>query len=437
MASFLKDRKLVEEGYKVEDLLDFSSEINRLDSSMKEMELSSVVGYVGRFGSGKSTVIYQLQKRYEADKDTKWFEFDAWKYPERRELWEGFALDIADQLGSRKRIQKSVDGKETKSALVDTATDVIGAGMEMVGGIAESASGALGKAAEKLQIADKIVGIFKKSPAKRVFQIQELLEGMLSSLKEKRICIVIEDIDRSGDAGQYFLETLRQFIKNNCGDKEIIIIVPIGTEVYSSPAHSASYHKTLDYTLFFEPRGIDYSNYIDAVFDQTAFPESFQKNRNVTDKSLWNEHLKDWFRLATSNKLTIREMKSIIRSADLAYSNLVQLSFEPDPRVVLGFQLLNNINTEGGSRWITRIGTANPINNSCPVSTYLQAIGANASIESFGKHWNSSGIRLVNPKDLPIPRFIANVIREEDQGWSLSDFYLVPFGQKVLPKQPE
>ena len=432
MTSFLKDRTLVEEGYKVDDLLDFSNEINRLNVAIREMVDSSIIGYVGRFGSGKSTAIYQLQKQYESEKKTKWFEFDAWKYPERRDLWEGFVLDVADQLGTRKKVQKSIEGKDTKSGVIDAATDVAGAGLEMLGNIAEQASGALGKAAEKLQIADKIVGVFKKSPAKRVFEIQELLENMLVSLKEEEICIVVEDIDRSGDAGQYFLETLRQFIKNNCRDKKIIILVPIGTEVYNSEAHSASYHKTLDYTLFFEPRNIDYGTYIESVFEPQSFPDSFQQTQSSPSKSEWQQHLNDWFKIATSQKLTIREIKSIIRSADLSYSSLTKLGFKPDPRIMLAFQMLNQIKSDTGGRWIIRINPENNINHTCPISRYLQAVGANTDVESFGRHHNDQKIKLVANDQHPTPVFRHHVMRDEEVNWILSDFYLIPFGLRKL-----
>jgi RecA/RadA recombinase len=435
MVSFLKDRVLVEEGHQVDDLLDYSHEVNRLDSYLKGIERSSIVGYIGKFGSGKSTTIYQLKKKYSNDKNTKWFDFDAWKYPERRDLWEGFVLDIADQLGDRKKVQKKIEGKDTKSAVVDVATDVVGAGMELFGEIADRATGIFGKIAEKAQIADKLVGFFKRSPVKRVFEIQDLLVTMLSALPEESIYIVVEDIDRSGDAGQYFLETLRQFIRNNLSTKKIVVLVPIGSEVYNeTDKYYSSYQKTLDYTLFFEPRGIRYKNFIESVFDEDSFPKSFQTAPNVTNAPKWREHLEDWFQLATSNKLTIREIKSVIRSADLAYSNLKEQGFEPDPRGVLAFQLLNNIRTEGGTRWISRIGTENPINDNCPVSKYLQVIGANSTLDTFSKQFVSMKLRLVDRMDEPIPRLLQNTFHEDDKGYVLSDYYLIPSGQKTLLK---
>ena len=62
MASFLKDRSVMEEGHRVDDLLDFSSESSRLESYINDISHSSIIGYIGKFGSGKSTCIYQLIK---------------------------------------------------------------------------------------------------------------------------------------------------------------------------------------------------------------------------------------------------------------------------------------------------------------------------------------------------------------------------------------
>lgn len=435
MASFLKDRLVMEEGHRVDDLLDFSSESSRLESYINDISQSSIIGYIGKFGSGKSTCIYQLIKKNSTDKTTKWFEFDAWKYPERRDLWEGFVLDIADQLGTRSKVQKAVDGKQTKSAVVDITTDIAGAGMELFGEIAERATGVIGKIAGKIQIADKLVDFFKRSPIKRVFEIQDLLNKMFTALEADTICIVIEDIDRSGDAGQYFLETMRQFIKNNTSGKKIIILVPIGLEVYDGNAeHYASYQKTLDYTIFFEPRGIVYSKYIDHIFDPNSFPTIFQTSPHLSDTPKWKEHLNDWFRIATDNNLTIREIKSIIRSADIVYSQLKELGFSPDPRVVLAIQILTSIKSEGYVRWIKRIGIDNDINGSFPTAIYLQTVALNITTEVFSKNYQSMRIRLVDTIDMPIPVKQMYTTREEDQGYTLSSYYLIPHGQKLSPK---
>ncbi len=43
--------------------------------------------------------------------------------------------------------------------------------------------------------------------------MQDLLRDLIKK-QNKDIYIIVEDIDRSGDAGVYFLETLQQFISS-------------------------------------------------------------------------------------------------------------------------------------------------------------------------------------------------------------------------------
>lgn len=85
------------------------------------------------------------------------------------------------------------------------------------------------------------------SPAKRTFQIQKILNDLLDNIDEENIYIVIEDIDRSGDSGIYFLETLNHFFKNNFkSEKKVRIIVPISDKKYEESR--SAYLKCLDIT---------------------------------------------------------------------------------------------------------------------------------------------------------------------------------------------
>ncbi len=419
MSGFLKTREVFEETYRVDDLLDFSSEINRLDSVIQQAPYSALVGYVGRFGSGKSTAIYQLRKQYEQAKKSKWFEFDAWKYPERRDLWEGFVLDIADQMGSRKRVKKQIDG--------DTKTS------KTVGAISEIAQG-LAAFTGLSYLVSKFAHLFDKQPIERVFELQEILVAMFGAVKEKDIFIVVEDIDRSGDAGQYFLETLRQFIKNNLAEKRIVILVPIGSEIYDKEddLHD-SLQKVLDYQVHFEPRSVKYSKFLD-YFDESTFPATHTVQANVQDKSLWREHIEDWFALAARNGLNIRKIKSAVREANAAFIDLRAKEFKPDPRIVLAITLLNYVYTEGKKRWVTRLETKHDITSNCPIYNYLQVVARNQRLSEYPGHWRPGATHFVEDRELILPAYVTDsrAPNGEPTGrfW-LSDFYLIPFGRNT------
>ena len=48
--------------------------------------------------------------------------------------------------------------------------------------------------------------------------------------KAQKVFIVIEDIDQSGDAGTFFLETMKQFLRELETKKQVIVIVPMSED---------------------------------------------------------------------------------------------------------------------------------------------------------------------------------------------------------------
>ena len=53
MSGFILDDKLILETTKTDDLLDFSNEISAMDEMIDEINNPSVIGLIGKFGSGK------------------------------------------------------------------------------------------------------------------------------------------------------------------------------------------------------------------------------------------------------------------------------------------------------------------------------------------------------------------------------------------------
>ena len=86
---FIKNDNLLAEDHHIDDLFDLESEKIKISGKLESINRSSVLGYIGKYGSGKSTLLYQIFK----DKDN-FIEFDAWKYPDRKELWKYFVLEI-------------------------------------------------------------------------------------------------------------------------------------------------------------------------------------------------------------------------------------------------------------------------------------------------------------------------------------------------------
>ena len=88
---FIKNEDLLREDSHIDDLLNFTDPINSFSNRLSEISKPSIIALVGRFGSGKSTMLHQIAKEKDESKEI-WIEFDAWKYPDRKDLWEGFIL---------------------------------------------------------------------------------------------------------------------------------------------------------------------------------------------------------------------------------------------------------------------------------------------------------------------------------------------------------
>ena len=333
---FIKNPELIEESYQVEDLLNFSSIINDFKERINKVNKNSIIGLVGPYGSGKSTMLYQIYKDNDKDKSSngelnqeseKWFVFDAWQYPERKDLWEGFVLDIARQHDKKvfQNTEDKIDGNagKGKKVLSDTVIDTVSA---LIPG-----AGAL----------KNFTHLFKTSPIKRVYDFQDLLLDIINTQIKKDIFIIVEDIDRSGDMGVFFLETLKHFIKSREKDlkHKVIVIVPIGEQIGDAAGDKKvkdSYSKILDFQFTFDPENIKFTNFIKKVFD---IEELCSINLNSCGPYILTDHLQYLFKdiLLKEQKATIRDIKSILRKSE---SNLSMMPEENQKQIDIRILIL-------------------------------------------------------------------------------------------------
>jgi len=318
---FIKNLDLLEEDYRIDDLLDFSKTTANFEKTLGRISRNAVIGLVGPFGSGKSTMLYQLSKRRESE---KWIFFDAWKYPDRKDLWEGFVLDFAATIAPDIHVttKKKIDGhyNDDTKTLINTIGSIPG-----------------------FSVIKNLTHFVNTSPAKRVFEIQEILNELVVKI-QKDICIVVEDIDRSGDQGVYFLETLRNFIKTNRFAHKIIVVVPISDKMFEAAATKDAYDKCLDYFFKFNPGDINFQNFIKTVFD---------------DELLKNPHFADEMNFLFKNGVmdnggNLRKLKTMLRIFNAEYQKLLEDGATPDVRVFILFSISALINkgiamgTQGG-----------------------------------------------------------------------------------------
>ncbi|HWR84096.1 MAG TPA: P-loop NTPase fold protein [Candidatus Deferrimicrobium sp.] len=388
---FIKNQDLIQEDCKVEDLLDFSKLIATFSRKLDSISRPSIMGLVGRLGIGKSTMLYQMQKGRRTSE--QWISFDAWKYPERKDLWEGFVLDFADQIGERKKAQDKLDGKDNKSKYVGATAGIISG---LTGGLINL---------------EFIKDFIESSPAKRAFEIQEILSGLIKQ-QEKDIYIVIEDIDRSGDAGIYFLETLRQFLKQLNLQRKFIAVVTIGDDYYEQQFEK--YLKCLDYVEVFTPHDIGLSRFVETVFDQELFQGEYKypDGRVAWTGKHKSGQLSSFLEfLLGYPSVTIRLLKFILRKAELAFVSQCADGHDPDWRVTICFEVSKYIRPGTSSKeslFETFIRTKTvPKNTIC--ATFLSAmLGNMPSIYRM----DSREI----PKPIIMPKFDFKFVTRQQKG---------------------
>ncbi len=357
---FIKDLNLIEENAKVDDLLDFSVPIRQFTSRIQSIKRPSMIGLVGQYGSGKSTMLHQIQKEQEATE--LWINFDAWKYPDRKDLWEGFVIDFADQLGQKKEIINKIDGKSISS-------DVLG----VVGNISEKFAIVPGLSS----LVELIKKFIDSSPATRVFEIQHLLNALLLE-QQRDILIVVEDIDRSGDAGIYFLETFNQYLRTLPIDRRVVVVVPVGDKNYCQ--HEEAYLKVFDYIEQFTPRNLGLSKFVEEVF----VPELFEGDLHYPANQLrWTgdsrkrqiiEFLEQM--LNSYPYITMRVVKLVLRQANQRYILQTNEGFNPDFRITLIVEFSKHIyesSTENYS-YFQRFVSQNAIMKHYVFAAYIHAI---------------------------------------------------------------
>lgn len=289
---FIKDKKLLEENSRIDNLLDLAVEIDRFSTFIDNIEISSLVWFIWKFWSWKSNFLNQIKTKY--NEDAKWFEFDAWKYPERQDLWENFILDIAEEI-SNDDLTNSKRKIEWKNTTI------------WVEKLTQYCSG--------LWIWN-FSDLLKTSPTKRIIELQNILLNLLSKVTENNIYIILEDIDRSWDNWIYFLETLNHFLKNLKIEKRIIVIVPIWQESYEKENLKVSYLKSLDYFYNFSLKDVKLNLLVEKLFIEEIIRDSNKKWQITT--------FLEWIFIEFSEQITMRLLKHILRNANLNYIALLK-----------------------------------------------------------------------------------------------------------------
>lgn len=412
---FVKNISLLEETSKVEDCFDSKVAIDALSERLSKFEESGILGLVGRFGIGKSTLLHNVYLSRKEEKSEKWVEFDAWKFPDRKDLWEGFTLELAKQVNPKvfEDARKALDGK--KGSDKETLTNVLAAGGALFVNPA-------------LSVIKSFNHFFRSSPARRVFEIQEILINVVKECESSRIVIVVEDVDRSGDAGVFFLETLNQFLRTADLDKQVLAIVPIGDDIFKR--NHDCYLKCLNYVEFFKSRQLSLANFVEDIFESDVFKNTVEKEQLVSFlEAIFREY----------PTATMRLLKLILRNANDNYILQSERGECPDVRLTILFESAKYFpmtDKEGSATHFDNWRGAKMISNSQSVFVaFLSCIFSSRDrVSTYRSLYHGSETKnLLSAKypfeftDKQIPGgFPIGIIDhwDEDEKFVINDFYL-------------
>lgn len=332
----IRDLKYIREDYRVnEGLIEF--ETNKLKIELDQIEDSSIVALVGAYGVGKSTTLYNISLE-DNDKTHRWFQFDAWRYPERKGLWDGLIIELAKEIGVEHKATRKIDGNKS----------IIGKWGGIVGELFSQFGESLPKveidkitldpkvAEGAAKVSDKASSIFGRSPAKRAYELERILADVLLSVKEQIIYIVAEDVDRSGADGIHFLETLNYFIKNNQqlvdSKKKIVVIAPISDKIYLDSERRESLYKCVDIFIEYKPLVKSSTAFLKNVFTDEALGKVLDNGEFELLENI--ENFVNTLLETESYQINIRKLKLIFRHTNQKYLELLITEKNVDWRAV-------------------------------------------------------------------------------------------------------
>lgn len=345
--SFIKNFDILKEDHRVSDLFDMGHIATDFQSKLLNAPHKSMLGLVGEYGTGKSTLLHNISQNIEKD---YWIEFDAWKYPERKELWEGFVLDFARQIDEKafEDIRQAIDGKQNddKKALVNTVSSIPG-----------------------LAVIKNLTHFLETSPARRTYEIQAIFtEFIRDKASGKNVYVIVEDIDRSGDAGMFFLETLKYFLQNLDVPNIIKVIVPIAESKFQE--NIDSYIKCLDVVDFYNLSNVKMAKFVEEVFDVDLIA-------NLLVKKQITQFLEQ---LMSQPVMSPRKLKLILRKASLNYMNQQVDGLEPDFRMSIMFEAAKYIYVNQDITLFRHFKEGKTISNNVIFSSLAFGIAANTAL---------------------------------------------------------
>lgn len=360
MKDIIKNPELLKESNRDFDFFDFEKYTKSLLKSLKAYSSPTVTTLIGGYGTGKSVLLNEVRKlslQSKAKPPAKWVFFECWQYPDKRDLWEALILELVEQIDGKKKRDEMLRSYSDISTWRDSLAGYLhntGAAIATILGITAVMWLTLSTADDNIRnllisLATGFILVLiasieflakpeSKSAVSRLSDYKAELETTLENHKGT-LYIVLEDVDRAGELGRRFFETVSHFIKDEMFLKnDIKVVVPIADiDDSKNKALRDSIDKASDNILHFNPR-YNADGFIGQVFTENFLDEPTRQMLSATI----NPYL--------GRNVSVRKMKHILRNAIVKYQRLRGEEFDADLAICIAVEFSKYMNgSYGGS----------------------------------------------------------------------------------------
>ncbi len=360
MSNVLKNPELLKETNREFDFFDFQSHAKNLFKTIESLNGPNVTTLIGSYGSGKSVLLNEvaiLSKKSKSKKQPKWIFFECWQYPDKKDLWEALILDLVEQIDGKKldttaNPYSDLEGWRDKLAsyLNNWKTALASLlGIALVFWVALSIVDdknlftilvSLTTAAILILLGtiEQLIKPQSKSSVSRLADYKVELERTLLSY-DGPIYIVLEDVDRAGELGRRFFETVSHFVKEDKFlKKSIKVIVPVAEVDGPEAKHlQDSIDKASDNILFFKPK-FNCERFISEVFTDEFLDANTAQLLSSTINPLLGK------------TVSVRKLKHILRNALAKHNRLNSKQFQSILQICIAIEFSKYMIQEyGGS----------------------------------------------------------------------------------------
>lgn len=361
MNDLVKRPELLKESNRDFDFFNFDKYARNLYNNLKSTSTPTVTTLVGEYGTGKSVLLNEVKKLTDESKAKnrpKWIFFECWQYPDKRDLWEALIIELVAEIEDKELDEEAnpysdIGGWRSKlSGFLSDAKNALATvlGVALVYWLVFSTAPdetkdvlmALSTAVALILLASIqiLVKPQNKSAVSRLSDYKQELEETLLK-HDGPLYIVLEDVDRAGELGRRFFETVSHFVKEDkFAKKNIKVVVPVaGIDDADKKLLHDSIDKASDNILYFKP-AFNCDKFITEVFSKEFLDESTKRLLISTINPL------------VGRSVSVRKMKHLLRNALVKHKRLHSKEFESHLAICIAVEFSKHMKSSIGSSTI-------------------------------------------------------------------------------------